>query len=116
MRLRDTAAYASRALPAARLEATLAAAIIEAENDRFELARQRTSNFFTGFQRRLAPTLAGDHERASRQLLGRRDAIITSLARSDPASASVLGETLARYREFVRQAGLDSVIAPVRRR
>src|SRR5687767_5470954 len=55
-RLRDTAAYASRALPAARLEAILAGAVIEAENDRFELARQRASDFFTGFQRYLAPT------------------------------------------------------------
>ena len=111
-RLRDTAAYASRALPAARLESTLAAAVIEAQNDRFELARQRASDFFTGFQRRLAPTLAANHESASRHLLGRRDAIITALARSDASSASVLSETLTRYRELIRQAGLDSVVAP----
>jgi hypothetical protein len=44
--------------------------------------------------------------------IGRRDAIITGLARNDPASASVLSQLLTQCREAVRQAGLDSVVAP----
>ena len=111
--LRHTAHYASRALNAARLESTLAAATIEAQNGRYEIGRRRASDFFTGLQRRVLPTLSGDAETASRRLLERRDPVITTLARSDPASPSVLGETLAQYRELIRRAGLDSVVAPV---
>jgi hypothetical protein len=110
-RLRHTAEYASRALPAARLEATLAAAVIATQDGQYEIGRQRASAFFTGFQRRVAPTLSDQPGDASRQLLARRDEIITALARSDPASPSVLGQTLARYRELVRQAGLDSAVS-----
>lgn len=110
-RLRHAAEYASRALPAARLEATLAAAVIAAQDGQYEIGRQRASAFFTGFQRRVAPTLSDQPGDASRRLLAQRDEIITVLARSDPTSPSVLGATLARYRELVRQAGLDSVVA-----
>lgn len=110
-RLHHAADYASRALHAARLEATLASAVIEAQNGRYELGRQRASDFFTGVQRRVVPTLSGEAEPASRQLLARRDPIITTLARSDPASPSVLAEMLTRYRELIRRAGLDSVVA-----
>ena len=110
-RLQHTAAYASRALPAARLEATLASAVIEAHDGRYELARQRSSTFFTGL-RSLIPMVSGDAADAASQLLTRRDATITALARSDPASPSVLDEILTQYREMVRQAGLDSVVAP----
>ena len=105
------AAYASRALAAARLEATLGGAVIDAQQGHYEISRQRTSNFFTGVQRRLAPTLPTDPAAQARQLLNERDAIITGLARNDPASASVLAELLTRYREIVSRGGLDSAVA-----
>jgi hypothetical protein len=111
-RLRHAADYGSRALHAARLEAILAAAVIEAQNGRYEIGRRRASDFFTGLQRRVVPAVSEEAGPASRQLLERRDAIITTLARSDPASPSVLGEALAQYRDLVRRAGLDSVVAP----
>ena len=112
-RLQRTAGYASRALEAARLEATLASAVIEAEEGRYEIGRQRVSAFFTGVQRRLTPRMTGDAAAEMRGLLARRDATVTALARNDPASASVLAETLVRYRELVRRSGLDSaVVAP----
>ena len=110
-RLHHAADYGSRALHAARLEATLAAAVIEAQDGRYEIGRRRASAFFTGLQRRLTPTLSGEAEPASRKLLDRRDPVITTLARSDPASPSLLSETLTQYRELVRLAGLDSVVA-----
>ena len=113
IRLQHTASYASRALPAARLEATLASAVIEAQDGHYELARQGASSFYTGVQRRLVPVIGGEPGDATRQLLARRDPTITALARNDPASSSVLAETLRRFREITRQAGLDSAIAPV---
>jgi hypothetical protein len=45
--------------------------------------------------------------------IARRDPTITALARSDPASSSVLADTLTRFRGITRQAGLDSAVAPV---
>ena len=110
-RLERSASYATRALEAARLESTLSAAVIEAQGARYEIGRQRASGFFTGLQRRLVPVLAGDAQTAARALLAQRDPTVTTLARNDPASASVLAETLGRYREVVRLAGLDSAVA-----
>jgi hypothetical protein len=112
-RLQHTASYASRALPAARLEATLASAVIQAQDGHYELARQGASSFFTGLQRHLAPVITGEGANATRQMLARRDPTITALARNDPASSSVLAETLTQFREITRRAGLDSVVAPV---
>ncbi len=105
------ASYTARALEAARLEATLSGAVIDAQAGSFELGRQRTSAFFSGVQRRLAPALAEQPAAEARQLMGERDAIITALARNDPASASVLSQLLTRYRTVMNQAGLDSVVA-----
>ena len=111
-RARAVAAYASRALDAARLEAALAAAVIAAKSGEYEIGRQRASEVVTGLQRRVLPGATGDAAATARRILGQRDANITALARGDPASAGVLAQTLSRYREGVRQAGLDSAVAP----
>lgn len=106
------------ALVASGLEATLADAVISAQLGHYEVGRQRTSAFFTGLQRGLAPRLDAEHggasADASRALLARRDSTVTALARSDPASAHVLLDLLAQYRALVAGAGLDSVpvVAP----
>lgn len=108
-RLADEAQNARRALVAARLEATLADAAIQAQQNNYELARQRASAYFTGLQRQLTPALDGGPRDAARQLLARRDAIITTLARNDPAAASVLRELLGQQRIVSRDAGLDTL-------
>jgi hypothetical protein len=113
---RSRADSAGRALEAARLEATLGAAVIETHDGRYEIGRQLASLFFTDLQRQLAPIMPSDAAEGTRQILAERDPIITALARNDPASASVLARTLVRYRELVHQSGLDSagIVRPVR--
>lgn len=96
------------ALQAARLEAALSAAVIEAQSGRYEVARQRASDFYTGLQRQLLPVVAGQPQADARAMLTERDSIITSLARSDPTSSGVLASVLVRLRETIRRAELDS--------
>ncbi len=100
-----------QALVAARLETTLAAAVDETQQDRFEPGRQRASAFFTGLQQRLAPTLRGDASAAARELLARRDVTVTALARGDQRSTTTLRELMATYRSLVATAGLDTAFA-----
>ncbi|MEO6527025.1 MAG: hypothetical protein ABIP93_10400 [Gemmatimonadaceae bacterium] len=107
---RHDAAYSSRALAASHLEATLGSAVMEAQGGHFELARQRASAFFSDLQRRLLPTLDDETKSAARDVVAQRDPIITALARSDPASPSLLAEALTRYRALVHRAGLDSAV------
>lgn len=110
-RIGQHADYAARALEAARLEATLSGAVIDAQQEHFELGRQRASDFFSGLQRSLTPTLDAQAMTEARQLLSQRDVVITTIARNDPASASVLGRVLTNYRQIVRHASLDSAVA-----
>ena len=99
----------TRALHAARLEAVLAAAVIEAQSGRYETARQRASDFYTGLQRQLLPIIAGEQQKKTRVMLSERDSIITSLARGDPTSSGVLASVLVRLRETLRRTPLDSI-------
>jgi hypothetical protein len=107
---RTDLAQTTRAYHAARLEATLSAAVIEAQSGRYEMARQRTSDFYTGLQQRLQPALAEPQQADTRTMLSERDSIITSLARNDPTSAVTLSSLLERYRETVRLAKLDTIV------
>ena len=111
-RARQQVADASAALQAARLEATLSAAVIEAQGGRFEVARQHASDFYTGLQRRLLPVIDGAPQADVRTMLAERDSIITSLARNDPASPGTLAGVLVRLRETVHRAALDSSNVP----
>ena len=107
-RLRDDAAAASRALRAARLDATLASAVIESQQGHYELARQLASAFFTGLRQRLQPRLGGAPADLAQRLLAQRDVMITTLARNDPASASALLRLRGEYLYLLSRAGLDT--------
>ena len=104
----DDLTHARHALHAARLEVALSAAVIEAQSGRYEVARQRASDFYTGLQRQLLPVIAAEQQADARAMLSERDSIITSLARSDPTSSGVLASVLVRLRETIRRAELDS--------
>ncbi len=111
-RARQQVVATSAALQAARLEATLSAAVIEAQGGRFEVARQQASDFYTGLQRRLLPVIDAGSQAEVRTMLADRDSIITALARNDPASTGTLAGVLTRLRETVRRAALDSSKVP----
>ncbi len=111
-RAQQQVADASAALQAARLEATLSAAVIEAQGGRFEVARQHASDFYTGLQRRLLPVTDGAPQSELRTMLAERDSIITALARNDPASPGTLEGVLIRLRQTVHRAALDSSNVP----
>jgi hypothetical protein len=99
----------SRDLKFQRLQGALAAATIEAQRGRHERARQMASSFFSGLQEAIeeAPPSASQ---AFREILSQRDAMITSLSRSDPEAAPLLGQLFTRYRIGLgEQAGPESV-------
>lgn len=78
-------------------EATLGAATLEAQRGSYEIARQLASDFYSALDRdaRLVPDSASA---AVQGMLAQRDAIITMLSRSDPASASILDRYFTQYR------------------
>lgn len=82
-----------------QLESTLARAALLARQGEYEAAREAASQFFTELNRAVI-TSAG----STAQLEGRRaaltdrDAIITMLARSDPAAADRLAELYMAFR------------------
>lgn len=80
-----------------RMATTLAAAVIQAENQGYEGARELMSRFFTDLQARIdeaEPEVRSDLE----ALLSRRDAVITALSRSQPGSAADLTRMFVRFR------------------
>lgn len=84
-----------------RSEATIGAAAAEAQQGRYEPARQLASRFFTVLQQRVADAPA--NRRAPLQgILDQRDAIITQLSRGDPASATNLVRMVTDYRAALR--------------
>lgn len=87
---------AVRELEFQRLATTLASAVIEADRGSYEGARELSSRFFTGLQTSVG--LAEPQTAAElRDILTRRDAVITALSRSDPASEDVLTRMFVRY-------------------
>lgn len=87
---------ARRELALSRLEATVAAAAVQAERGDYEAARRLTSDFFTGLQEEVDRGTVGAQEVGD--LLTRRDALITSLSRAEPDSRDVLHAVFARFR------------------
>jgi hypothetical protein len=93
---------AAQQLNLARIQNTLASAVIDARRGEYEPARQAASDFFTflrtetdrGNQSALSLT-QGEGVQA---LFTQRDEIITLLARSDPAAADRLSDLYASYR------------------
>ena len=84
-------------------EATIGAAAAEAQQGRYEPARQLASRFFTTVQQR---ALTGpDEQRAALQaILGERDRTITLLSRGDAAATGTLVRLVTQYRALVRGA------------
>lgn len=90
-------AATDRALGFQRLEATLGAATIEAQRGSYEISRQLASDFFSGLQAEIGRA-DGERRLAFQEILQRRDAMITSLSRSDPQSGAMLAQLFVRYR------------------
>jgi hypothetical protein len=85
-------------------EATLGAAVIEAERGKYEESRQLASDFFNGLQQStmLAPQTARP---VVAQLLSQRDSVITLLSRSEPQGAILLSRMFADFRTAVHGPG-----------
>jgi hypothetical protein len=96
---------ARRDLRLSQTQVTLASAAIDARRGEYETARQTASDFFTALRTELdagEDSPFGPRQReAAAPLLGRRDDIITLLARSDPASAERLSELYVSYQAAV---------------
>jgi hypothetical protein len=96
---------ARRELRLSRTQVTLASAAIDARRGEYETARQTASDFFTSLRAELdagqESSLTARQREATAPLLGRRDEIITLLARSDPAAAERLSELYVSYRAAV---------------
>jgi hypothetical protein len=105
LRVRATAAQrdaARRELRLSQLQATLAAAVIDARRGEYEPARQTASDFFTTLRSQLDAgdnsALTARQREGAAPLLARRDDIITLLARSDPAATDRLSDLYVSYR------------------
>jgi hypothetical protein len=94
-----------RELRLSRTQVTLASAAIDARRGEYETARQTASDFFASLRAELdaggESALNARQREAAAPLLGRRDEIITLLARSDPASAELLSQLFVSYRAAV---------------
>jgi hypothetical protein len=94
-----------------RLENKLAAATIEADRGNYEIARQLSSEFFTGLQTDL--DRAPDARQAElRRILTQRDIVITAASRSDPQTGSLLAQLYSTYRVAFGDAPVSPQAAP----
>jgi len=96
---------AERQLSLARMQNSLASAVIDARRGDYESARQAASDFFTFLREetdRGADSVLSQAEREGVPLLlTRRDEIITLLSRGDAASADLLSDLYVSYRKLV---------------
>jgi len=99
--VRDELAAVRERLTVVESEAVIGAAAAEAQQGRYEPARQLASRFFTTVQRR-AMTGPVEQRAALQQILERRDPVITLLSRADPAAVPELARLVTSYRSTVR--------------
>ena len=91
-----------------RLETTIAAATIEADRTNYTVARQFTSDFFTGLQNELRRV--PEEKRAEIQsILSLRDNVITAASRNDPMTSSLLSQIYSAYRTALGKAPLTAI-------
>lgn len=95
---RAQADEANRGLTMERLATTLASAVIQADRGDFDAAREQASTFFTGLQSNVDQAESAEAAATFEEILARRDAVITSLSRSDPAAEDVLAQIFVRFR------------------
>jgi hypothetical protein len=96
----------NRELRTTTLELSLVRAVVLARNGDYATARDEASAFFTSARTevdRQSDSLDGAHTNALKKLLLDRDAIITLLARSDPASGERLSQLYLSYRSALTQ-------------
>jgi hypothetical protein len=93
-------------LSLARMQNNLASAVIDARRGEYEPARQTASQFFTSLREEAdkgdASVLTPAQREGMKPLFNQRDEIITSLARSDPASADRLSDLYESYRKVMK--------------
>lgn len=95
-----------------RIESTLGAAAIEAQSGSFEIARQHASDFFTRLQA-IVHVMPDAVQGEMRELLARRDALITALSRNDVQSGPQLAQMFRRYRTVLGEpVGPTGSVAP----
>ncbi len=98
-------ATAQRELSLARMQNSLASAVIDARRGEYEPARQAASHFFTSLRveaDKATGSLLTDSQKQNIQtLFAGRDEVITLLARSDPASADRLSDLYASYHKIM---------------
>jgi hypothetical protein len=98
---------AEHQLTLARIQDSLASAVIDARRGDYEPARQSASNFFNSLQAEINQgansTLSPAQREGVQPLYTRRDEIITLLARGDPASADRLSDLYVSYRKIMNQ-------------
>jgi hypothetical protein len=94
------------------LESTLAAATIEAYRGNYEISRQLASDFFTNLQSDISRAPEA-HRSELQAISNQRDAIITAASRSDPQTASLLGQLYNTYRVAFGNAPVTPRPAPV---
>ena len=86
-----------------QMETQLAAAVINADRGEYEPARQTASDFFTSLRSQIDRGPQSDLSSIQRDrlktLLSERDAVITLLARSDPAAVTRLSDIYATYQK-----------------
>ena len=110
--LNDELEQTNQQLTFKELEATLAAATIQATQGNFEISRQLASQFFTDLQNDIeqAPE---DKKTELRAISNQRDIIITAASRSDPQTASLLGQLYSTYRVAFGETPVTPQPAPV---
>jgi len=98
---------AEHQLTLARIQDTLASAVIDARRGDYEPARQSASNFFNSLRaetdKGADSTLSPAQREGVQPLYTRRDEIITLLARGDPASADRLSDLYVSYRKIMNK-------------
>jgi hypothetical protein len=104
----DELRQARQELTFKRLEATLAAAAIQAQHGSYETARTLASDFYGGLQRHIGAAPA-DARPELEDILARRDDVITILSREQPQGPEVLAGLAARFRGLL---GGDIGVAP----
>lgn len=89
----------------ARIQNSLASAVIDARRGDYESARQSASDFFTSLRKvtevEADLALSRAQKEDMQSLLNQRDGIITLLARGDLASADRLSDLYVAYQEIM---------------
>ena len=100
---------AQRGVIVAKLQNTLAAAVIDVHRGQYEPARQLTSDFYTNLRRQIdgdsGSLFTPEQREGLRSLLAERDELITLLARSDPAAGDRLLTVYSNYNRVTNNAG-----------